>query len=140
MAAPPRIRVVLADDDTRLRNLVRDVLPEEYEVVAEAASGGDVIDLVRGLVDTPQAPDVVVLDYVMPDMDGFEAAEGLRELAPDLPVVVFSSLFDRTLSHEAEELGLFYVEKAAGVDGLDLALDAAIALRPPAADPASSRS
>jgi DNA-binding NarL/FixJ family response regulator len=124
------VRLVLADDDPRLRKLVRDTLSSEYDVVGEASSGEEVIDLVSRMEADGDAPDVVVLDYVMPGHDGVEAARALRELDPSLPIVVFSSLFDRVLTSEVESLGLHYVEKAAGVEALELAVSAAVALPP----------
>src|SRR5205823_6149313 len=57
-------------------------------------------------------PDVVVLDKVMPERDGLDVAEDIREVRPEQPIVIFSSLFDRRLSQETRRLGYVYCEKA----------------------------
>jgi DNA-binding NarL/FixJ family response regulator len=132
------IRFVLADDDERFRHLVRASLSDEYELVGEARNAEEAIAVVRALTDTGMGPDVAVLDYVMPGRDGIDAARELREFDPGLPIVVFSSLFDRTLTLQVEALGLHYVEKAGGVDALEFAMQAAVVLREPAASVAAA--
>jgi DNA-binding NarL/FixJ family response regulator len=135
---PGPIRFVLADDDERFRHLVRASLSDEYELVGEARDAEEAIMVVRALMDAGMTPDVVVLDYVMPGRDGMDAARELRELDPALPIVVFSSLFDRMLTLQVEALGLHYVEKAGGVDALEFAMQAAVVLREPAAATAAA--
>lgn len=112
------VRVMIVDDDERMRFLLRSVLEEiGCEVAAEASSGPDAI---KAFDDAE--PDVVLVDYVMPGMDGIETAEGLRERRPEQPIIIFSSLFDRRLAGEVESRGLYYLEKARGLDGLEQAI------------------
>jgi len=59
---------------------------------------------------------------VMPERDGLDLAEEIRERRPVQPIVIFSSLFDRHLSEETHRLGFVYCEKAAGIDGLEAAI------------------
>lgn len=115
------VRVVLVDDDARFGELVSSVIADD---------GIDVITVhhrVAGAVEvvTREAPDVVVLDVVLPDGDGLDLVEALRSAGSTVPIVLFSSLFDRRVAGTATALGLRYVEKADGVDALVAAVRAA---------------
>ncbi len=113
----PALRVLLVDDDAKMVELVRGILSDDgYSVVGltDAATAIAAIDEFD--------PDVVVLDEVMPDRDGLDLAEEVRERRPEQPIVIFSSLFDRRLSQETQRMGFVYCEKAAGVDGLEEAI------------------
>ena len=81
------IRVLVADDHALVREGIRHVLDAEpgIEVVAEAANGRDAVDL--ALV---HRPDVVVLDITMPEETGLKAAARLRDLMPDVRVLLLS--------------------------------------------------
>ena len=118
------VRILLVDDDERFTELVRAALTDDgYDVVGAvhtaAAATPAVIDL---------RPDVVVLDLVLPDGDGLSVADEVRAEGSRVPVVLFSSLFNRQVAADAFDAGYGYVEKAAGVDGLEAAIDAAVAL------------
>jgi two-component system chemotaxis response regulator CheY len=129
-AQPPDDRltsVLLADDDERFRSLVRGLLEDDgYAVVAEACTAREAVRLAGEVW-----PDVAVLDLIMPwaDGDGLDeagllAAEHIREQVPRARVVILSSLFDQRVRRRAEALGAVYVEKAAGVDALEQAMEA----------------
>ena len=122
--AKPDTRVLIVDDDTRFAAVVRAVLTDDgYDVV-------DVVTEVSGAEASValHEPDVVVLDLVIPGGDGLELAERLREQHPRLPIVLFSSLFDQRIGRDTLAAGYGYVEKAAGVEALELALEAAVGL------------
>ena len=115
------LRVLLIDDDAKMVTLVRGILSDDgYEVVGLTGLEG-VITRVLEL-----DPDVVVLDEVMPDRDGLDVAEEIREHRPAQPIVIFSSLFDRRLSQETQRLGFVYCEKADGIDRLEEAIKEAL--------------
>lgn len=119
-----KTRVLLVDDDPRFAGVVRSVLEDDgYDVVGVVDSAAGV----NGAV-AEHGPDVVVLDLVLPDGDGLAAADDLRSDGRDVPVVVFSSLFDQRIARETMASGYGYVEKAAGVDALELAIDGAVGL------------
>lgn len=119
----PRTRVLLVDDDARFAASVRASLAKSYDVVGTVGSGAEVPAAVAEL-----APDVVVIDLVMRGGDGLEAADRLRRAGQDVPVVVFSSLFDQRIAREAMASGYGYVEKAGGVEALELAIEGAVDL------------
>jgi DNA-binding NtrC family response regulator len=115
------IRVLLIDDDAKMVTLVRSILSDEgYEVVGRT-SAADVQEQLEAL-----DPHVVVLDEVMPDMDGLDVAEEIREVRPTQPIVIFSSLFDQRLSRETRRRGYIYCEKADGIDRLEEAIREAV--------------
>ncbi|HET7328629.1 MAG TPA: response regulator transcription factor [Nocardioidaceae bacterium] len=84
---PPAVRVVLADDHPMYRYGVAAVLADEsrIDLVGQAASGGELLELVR-----TTSPDVVVTDMRMPDMNGVEVARALLGTHPELPVLVLT--------------------------------------------------
>jgi PleD family two-component response regulator len=119
--AATRIRVLLIDDDAKMVRLVRSILADEgYEVVGSTTP----TDIMRQ-VETLN-PHVVVLDEVMPDLDGLDVAEEIREHRPTQPIVIFSSLFDERLSRETKRRGYVYCEKADGIDRLEEAIKEAV--------------
>ena len=83
------IRVLIADDEALVRTGLRMVLAAEpgIEVVGEARNGQDAVDLAARL-----APDVVLMDIRMPEMDGLEATERLARTGG--PRVVLLTTFD----------------------------------------------
>src|SRR3954451_11949681 len=82
------IRVLIADDHSVLREGLRMVieLQPDLEVAGEAADGAEALTLARTL-----QPDVVLLDLMMPNLDGLAALPRLREAAPRARVVVLTS-------------------------------------------------
>ena len=117
--------VLLADDDDRFRALVRSVLEDDgYDVVADVADAPAVLVLAE-----QRRPDVVVLDLVLPGADGLSAVRDLRAREPPVPVLLLSSLFDPATEQEAAALGAVYLDKTAGLDALEAAVDAVVAAR-----------
>lgn len=113
--------LLLADDDDRFRGLVRTVLEDDgYVVVAEAADALTALELAAA-----HEPDVVVLDLILPGARGLSAVRALRTGDPPRPVIVLSALFDPAVEQEAAELGATYLDKTAGLDALEAAIDAA---------------
>jgi DNA-binding NarL/FixJ family response regulator len=91
MSAVPRIRVLIADDQSLFREGLRTLLSTrpEVEVVAEAANG------LEALAMTAQVqPAVVLMDLQMPEMDGIQATARMRDRYPDIPVLVLTTFDD----------------------------------------------
>ncbi|HEY0414372.1 MAG TPA: response regulator [Allosphingosinicella sp.] len=74
--------ILVVDDERPVRAMIGRALVELGYLVAEAASGPEALKLVR-----ERRPDLVVLDYVMPGMDGTEVAREIAVLDPDLPII-----------------------------------------------------
>jgi DNA-binding NarL/FixJ family response regulator len=119
----PPARVLLADDHELMRRMLRLALSARpgLEVVGEAGDGAEALALAREL-----APDLVVLDVDMPEMDGLEVTRALRATLPGCAVLIVSALEAARMADAALAAGADrYVEKAAG---LDAAADAAAEL------------
>lgn len=86
------IRVVVADDHRVVRVGLEQLLAtfDDVEAVGFAAGGEEAVALCREL-----EPDVLLLDLSMPDLDGIEVTDRLRESVPGTRVVVFTSFSDR---------------------------------------------
>jgi len=76
-------RILIADDNAMVRRALRRLIEShsDWQVCGEAMGGREAIDRAREL-----HPDVLVLDLMMPGMNGFEAARQLAELEPKLPI------------------------------------------------------
>ena len=94
-------RVLIADDASFMRQMIRDIIePEGWEVVGEASDGVEVVDKFRKL-----HPDVVMMDIVMPKRSGIDAVKAIRADAPTARVVMCSALGQETLVTEAIHAG-----------------------------------
>ena len=102
------IRVLVVDDQRDVRVLVRALLRTAagVEVVAEAASGAEGVEARREV-----SPDVVVLDYHMPGLDGLDTARAMLADDPAQRIVFFSSTVDTNIRQAAAELGLAVLSK-----------------------------
>ncbi len=92
--------ILIADDDPALRLLMRAALEKAGYAVAEAAGGAEMLESFARL-----QPEAVLLDVVMPEMDGFEACRRLRRLpgGKHAPVLIVTGLEDTEAIHRAFE-------------------------------------
>jgi two-component system, NarL family, response regulator LiaR len=96
------LRVVIADDDPLARRVVRDALQQAgFSVVADAANGREAVELALHY-----RPDLVLMDIVMPELDGIAAARLLGQQAPEVRVVILSMSDD-------DELGMLGIRAGA---------------------------
>jgi DNA-binding NarL/FixJ family response regulator len=105
---PARPRVLLADDHTRLREALRDLLEETgFEVVGESGDGADAVAMARDL-----EPDIVVIDLRMPVLNGLDATRLIKDARPATQVVVLSAFESPELERQARDAGAFgYLDK-----------------------------
>jgi len=112
----PLIRVLLVDDHAILRKGIRAVLSTEpdIEVVGEASDGEDALAQAAAL-----QPDVILMDLVMPKMDGTEATRRVTSRQPGVRVLVLTSFVAHDMVFPAIKAGaLGYVLKDTGPDDL----------------------
>jgi len=98
----PKPRVLVIEDDVRIRRAVRMVLEREGYEVREAGSGQVAVDLWR-----EEESDLVISDIHMPDKDGIQAMLELRALRPDLPIIAMSGSGEITSQALLAEAKLF---------------------------------
>jgi excisionase family DNA binding protein len=92
--------VLVVDDDARLREFVRVNLELEGYTVREASSAEDALDAIED-----QAPALVLLDVVMPGVDGWQMLQRMQERYGSIPVIMFSGKVDPATAVDAEERG-----------------------------------
>ena len=87
MSSAGRIRVMVVDDHPIMRDGLRDALEASgrFEVVGQAADGEEAVRIVEGL-----GPEVIVMDVMMPGMDGIDACREIMELLPDTRVLMLT--------------------------------------------------
>jgi NarL family two-component system response regulator LiaR len=122
-----RIRVMLVDDHTMVRRGLATFLKvfDDLELAGEAASGQAAIELSEKL-----HPDVVLMDMVMPDMDGAAATRIIRKRSPAIQVIALTSFKEGILVQSALQAGAIgYLLKDVSADELVQAIRAAHAGR-----------
>jgi DNA-binding NarL/FixJ family response regulator len=129
-SAGEELRVFLADDHAIVRSGIRGYLEltDDLTLVGEAASGRDALDRLAALESAGRLPDVVLMDLVMPGMDGIEATRQIKARWPDAEVVVVTSFGERAKVTAALQAGAAgYLLKDADVDQVATAVRAAAA-------------
>lgn len=114
------IRVVIADDHNLVRQGIRALLEKEdyIQVIGEAATGQEAINLAKSL-----KPDVVVMDIVMPRMDGTQATEHILSLDTPTEVIILSMHSDTILAQQLLRQGVKgYLLKDSIAEELPLAI------------------
>jgi NarL family two-component system response regulator LiaR len=110
------ISVIIVDDHEVVREGVRAFLDAQTDitVVGEAASGEDAVILTQDLI-----PDVVLMDLVMPEMDGVEATRRLKAVSPRTQIVVLTSYHqDEHLFPAIQAGAISYILKDVALDDL----------------------
>jgi DNA-binding NarL/FixJ family response regulator len=115
-------RILIVDDNAQVRNALRMCLQmnQAYEVCGEAENGHDAVELTRRL-----KPDVVLLDYAMPIMNGLEAARLISASTPQCGLILFTMFASKQLSTLAQAAGVRGVvsKDVGGVDALVQAIE-----------------
>jgi len=100
-------RILIVDDEKLVRWGLRKALEQAGFQAVEAATGAEALE-----VCADEVPDMVLLDYKLPDKDGLEVLRGLRKLAPRLPVVMITAHASIGGAVEAMKGGVYdYISK-----------------------------
>lgn len=121
------IRVYLVDDHGVVRRGMRAYLDmlDDMEVVGEASDGGDALSGIDDMVAQGEAPHVVVMDLLMPGMDGITATGAIKERHPDIEVLALTSFVAQDKIHAALAAGAAgYILKDAEADEVAAAVRA----------------
>lgn len=113
---PRPIRVMVVDDTDHVLRMLSSMLSlDGFDVVAEAAGGAAAIETIE-----EADPDVVIMDYRMPFMDGLTAARRIRAARPGQIVVLYTAFIDEEIERQANEVGVsLCVGKVEGLASLE---------------------
>jgi DNA-binding NarL/FixJ family response regulator len=98
-----RTRFLIVDDSELVRKSLRTVLQAnpEWEICGEAPDGETAVQLFKEL-----HPNIVILDFQMPGINGIETARRMSEIAPAVPIVLFTQHASTDLENHAREAGI----------------------------------
>jgi DNA-binding NarL/FixJ family response regulator len=96
-------RILIADDSPPLRRGLRTLLGlnADWQVCGEAVDGADAVEKARQL-----APDIILMDFSMPQMNGVQAARKIAESGTDIPVLLFTLNLSPQILELARNAGL----------------------------------
>lgn len=96
------IRIMVVDDTDHVRKMLTTMLElDGFDVVGDYAGGAEALDHLD-----EDDPDVIVVDYKMPGMDGLEVSRRVRARRPDQVVILYTAFVDEVLEAEAREVGV----------------------------------
>jgi NarL family two-component system response regulator LiaR len=141
MTADEAIRVMIVDDHEVVRSGIRYTLLafSDLALVAEAEDGREALAVCAQMSEAGTMPDVILMDLLMPEMDGVAATRAILQEYPEVRVIALTSFERGTLVQEALEAGAIgYLLKDGSIDELADAIRAAHAGRATLA-PAAAR-
>jgi DNA-binding NarL/FixJ family response regulator len=96
------VRILVVDDNPSVRRYLRGILEQynNWRVCDEARNGEEAIERFR-----KTRPDLIVLDFQMPEMNGLEAARAISRLSPETPILIITLYLSRQLCEEARKVG-----------------------------------
>ncbi|OGP84634.1 MAG: Fis family transcriptional regulator [Deltaproteobacteria bacterium RBG_13_65_10] len=114
-------KILIVDDELSVRESLRMTLKQDYQVIA--ASNAD--EALRALEE--EVPDVVLLDVIMPEMDGLTALERLRAINSQVPILMLTATQTRLTAFQAGRLGAYdYITKPFEVEDLKIRITRAL--------------
>jgi DNA-binding NtrC family response regulator len=118
------VRILIVDDDNEfLALLSKNIESWGYRVIS-ASGGKEALEMIEN-----KEADIVILDYLMPEMDGVETLEKIRRIDKLVPVIMFTSYPDNRSITGTEKLGIFaYIPKVGVFTDPESSLKAAIAM------------
>src|SRR5262245_11342548 len=101
--APVGGKVLIVDDDPTVRESLRGLLEQRgLSPVGAASDGNEAVSMATSL-----EPDVIVMDRMMPGMDGVEATRRIKQSLPDTQVILLSAQLDDEVQQQGEGMGVY---------------------------------
>ena len=130
------IRILIVDDSAPIRKSLRTLFAQQpdWTICGEAENGCDAIDKAKNLL-----PDLIIMDLVMPLLNGIEATRLLKQLMPATPVLMFTTFTDAHLKDVALGVGVRAVidKSDGGITLIDCIQELFVAELPPPASAAA---
>jgi DNA-binding NarL/FixJ family response regulator len=97
------VRILVADDNPVVRHYLRGLLEQQttWRVCDEARTGGEALERVQN-----NRPDVILLDFQMPDLNGLDVAKKIAQLFPEIPILMVTIHLSKQLAEEARKAGI----------------------------------
>lgn len=97
------VRILVADDNPAIRRCLRGLLDhrEDWLVCEEASNGREAVEMFR-----EKKPDLIVIDFQMPEMNGLDAARRIVALSPSTPILMVTIHLSKQLADEARKVGI----------------------------------
>jgi DNA-binding NarL/FixJ family response regulator len=97
------VRILVVDDSKLMRRCLRTLLEQQdsWHVCGEASDGQEAIERSQ-----QSAPDVIVLDFQMPKMNGLDAAKEIRKRSPEIPILMVTLHMSPQLEDQAKRVGI----------------------------------
>ena len=115
------VRILVADDSPAMRSCLRGLLHQHtgWEVCDEASNGKEAVEHFK-----KTNPDLIVIDFQMPEMNGLDAARRIMNLSPKTPILMVTIHLTKQLSEEAQKIGIRGACSKADIGCVEDAVDA----------------
>ena len=97
------IRILVVDDNPAVRHYLRALLEQQsaWQVCGEARTGREALERVE-----KNPPDMILLDFQMPDLNGLDVARQLTRFFPEIPILMITIHLSKQLAEEARRVGI----------------------------------
>ncbi|NLO39562.1 MAG: response regulator [Ruminiclostridium sp.] len=93
--------ILIVDDAAFMRMMIKDILSKNgYTVIGEAENGNKAIEKFKEL-----APDLVIMDITMPELDGIQAVKQIKGLSPEAKIIMCSAMGQQAMVIESIQAG-----------------------------------
>jgi CheY-like chemotaxis protein len=125
-SSPSRLRLLIADDSSEMRSLVRETIGHAFSEIVEARDGRDLMwQLLRSELTQATDEQLIVTDLCMPHYDGLDVLEAWRELYPDHPTILITAFPSDDVRARAAKLKVTMLPKPFSTTSLRRAIQEA---------------
>ncbi len=100
----PLVRILVVDDNPAVRHYLRAILEQQsaWQVCDEARTGGEALQRVQ----KEPPPDLILMDFQMPDLNGLDVAQQIAQLFPKIPILLVTIHLSAQLAEAAKRVGV----------------------------------